>query len=175
MDLMIDIETLGTTPGSAVFMIAAAEFNPLTGHVHRTLVIPISVAESMMAGFTTDPETLEWWATQDPEVRSKQMSGTKTPEEAFNELREFISEIDPDRVWAKSPIFDFLILKHSFEAVGVEWPVSFRQYADVRTIVDHGRRLMNFSRPSHTTNHEALEDCLQQISQVSDFFMALTP
>ena len=54
---MVDIETMGLLPGSALLEIAAAEFDPTTGAVLREWTERIDLLDSISRGFTVDPET----------------------------------------------------------------------------------------------------------------------
>jgi len=61
MNLMIDLETLGTIPGSAILTIGACFFDQVIGHQFYK---PVSLKSQIRYGFTIDPETINWWSRQ---------------------------------------------------------------------------------------------------------------
>jgi hypothetical protein len=71
-DIMIDIETLGTAPGSVIVSIGAVAFSPTMEEKEwrRFSAEPIGVATCKAVGLTTDLATIEWWKQQTPEARA---------------------------------------------------------------------------------------------------------
>lgn len=68
MHVMFDLETWGTTPGSALRSIGAVEFDPMGKDVGRTFYRNISKESCLQLGLTIDPKTEEWWARQSKEA-----------------------------------------------------------------------------------------------------------
>ena len=62
---MIDLETLGVKPNSAILTVGAIKFNPFTDdEPHDGLYLRINVDDQTEIGRTIDQGTLNWWAKQ---------------------------------------------------------------------------------------------------------------
>lgn len=72
MDVMIDIETLGTAPGSVILSIGAVAFvRDRMPEDWREFSSVISVESSKSCGLTTDQSTIDWWKRQDSYARHR--------------------------------------------------------------------------------------------------------
>lgn len=175
-DLMVDIETLSTRPTAAVVAIGAVKFDPLGLRLKANpmpeLFITISVPQARMLGHV-DPQTVEWWATQPQMLRQLIMSGSITPDKALAEL--FVFAKGCNKVWAKSPTFDCVILRHLATQLGMTWPFSHRDEHDVRTMEHAGWRFgLDMNDPKYLdakpidsySKHHPLGDCAHQILMV---------
>lgn len=152
--VMIDIETLGRSPGCVIVAIGACRFD--VQEVGETFEADISPTSCQDFGLTIDAETLEWWLTQGPEAR-KQLMGGDGLADALADFNRFIS--DADELWANSPSFDLEILDAAFEACGVDAPWEFYNERDFRTIknlgVEHGIE-------QDGIEHNAVDDAIHQ-------------
>jgi len=60
-DLMLDLETVGTTPGCAIIQIAAVPFNIETGEISDNVFnMSINLEEQLANGYTSNQDTLDW-------------------------------------------------------------------------------------------------------------------
>lgn len=202
MDIMLDLETLGTKPGCAVLSIGAKVFDPYGDNSTATvppMVSPpvsfyrnIDLFSSLMLGLTIDPATVDWWRTKDPEAQGAFISGPVLPKAAIIHFNEWIvsagkmySQRDKIlNVWAKSPGFDCHVLEFIADRVGarMEWhdderKQGFRRFRDVRTAIamsgiDEGAIT---AKGTGRTQHNALDDCDVQILQVQAAYRMLKP
>jgi len=159
--VMIDIETLGTEPGSAILSIGAAVFD--TGGVRETFHRSISLTSCQEAGLSIDAETLQWWLDQDDEAQGVLTGG--------DDLRRVLSEFgcwyrsqDVDEVWANSPSFDCVMLEHAFDTVGIKTPWEFYEERDFRTLKE-----LPFAADVEQdgVEHDALDDAVYQAQVVA--------
>ncbi len=67
-NVMIDLETLGTRPGSVILSIGAVEFDRDLG-LGREFYVELNQASSITAGLTTDDATVDWWLDQEDAAR----------------------------------------------------------------------------------------------------------
>jgi len=158
---MIDIETLGPEPGCVVLSIGAVRFDPVEGVDQRdTFYTEIDRASSRKAGLEVDPDTLEWWQNQDPELRP--FNGDTTLWVALFNLIEFLD--GAEQYWANSPSFDLKILEAAYKAVDLSPPWRYWQWRDVRTIRD----LPVAVELTHDgREHHALDDAIHQAREIS--------
>jgi hypothetical protein len=64
MNIMLDLETLGTSPGSIILSIGAVAFD--NDHLGETFYRVISQRSSIVAGLKADDATRIWWTEQSP-------------------------------------------------------------------------------------------------------------
>ena len=68
-DVMIDIETLGTDPGSVILSIGAVEFDLKTGKTGEEFYQWIDLESSSNKGFSVSAGTIKWWMMQNKKAR----------------------------------------------------------------------------------------------------------
>ncbi|MCY1649110.1 3'-5' exoribonuclease [Caulobacter sp. SL161] len=169
-DIMLDLETLGTTPGCVIRSIGAVAFDPNGGPMGETLYLIIDRASCEAAGLTVDPDTEAWWAAQSPEARSEfdgQGMALSDALNVFNLFYETLAPIDAkaDRLWCNGPSFDESILAAAYHALGRKTPWRYNAARDCRTIYDlAGLKLQ------HTggTFHKAIDDAVEQAKLVQE-------
>lgn len=60
--VMVDLETLGTKPGSVILSIGAVTFDlDGSGRDGRTFYQRVNIQSCLDAGMTVDGDTVEWW------------------------------------------------------------------------------------------------------------------
>jgi len=140
--VMVDIETLGTAPGSVVASIGAVAFNPKAGVLLHEFEVSVSVADAQTCGLTIDASTVLWWMEQETAARTSTFGGRSPLKDALSSLSRFIEgerALSGDgavRVWAHSPLFDVVMLDAAFKATNGVPPWNFREPRDTRTLFD---------------------------------------
>jgi DNA polymerase III epsilon subunit-like protein len=130
MNVMIDIETLGTSPGCVVVSIGAVKFDFNTG-ITSEFYASVDIDDCQLHGLEIDSETMKWWMEQ-PDAVQDQLHGGETLVGALNNLSQFIES--QDKIWANSPSFDCSILEAAYEAVGQSVPWEYYNQRDYRTV-----------------------------------------
>ena len=160
MDLMIDIEGLGTGPDTTILTIAAQAFDPFgTGYYEQMYYARITLESQ--ENRSIQQSTIDWWATQPEPAR----------EEAFGETDRVDLDVALDglgklawhakRIWANGPTYDMNILEHAYKSYGKSLPWQFYNVRDARTVYSLWPDL-----PKPPTSHHALEDCRRQIDML---------
>lgn len=176
LDVMIDIETLGRSPGCGILSIGATrlDYDNRNSRDHfdpaNHLYIVINNFDVGNHGFMTDNDTMRWWKKQKiwPQVARDVLESKTGVAEACKLLADYISAGDPlAKVWCNSPTFDIEILKTAYRKVGVKFPVSYRAEADFRTIMEtaYPERSERPGRPPEVADflpHHALGDAMAQ-------------
>lgn len=159
--VMIDIETLGTQHNAVILSIAAVEFDE-TGKIGRQFYEKIELQSAVDVGLKIDSDTLIWWTTQKPTV-FKELFIDALPIKRV--LKRFISWFQPNNkyVWANSPSFDLIIIKHALKTCGLPTPWKYYNERCVRTLSALVPGVKEKAIPSQQA-HNALADCLHQIS-----------
>lgn len=179
---MVDIEALAKHNDAVILTIGAQLFDPSvrgwetrkqryihTGDLYDPYMnVRVDVDEQERIGRRIDDETVAWWAKQSPEAQSDAFS----PEDR-QPLKDALLELtllaEPcKRVWSKGPLYDFAILEHAFEQMGLKTPWKFWNVRDARTVYSLTPKLAN-----RTNGHLAIEDCRNQILMLQDAFETL--
>lgn len=182
-DLMIDIETIGKTPGSIFVSIGAVYFDMETGLTGKKFYTNVDIQSAINAGLVLDADTLLWWMKQDEDARLKAFglnAGAAKPipiNTALNDLRGFVRE--SACVWGNGSVFDCTLLEVGYNKIGQSTPWQFWNVRDVRTFVDLAERLGTtcwkraLGGGQYTASHDPVEDCIGQINYVVRYFQDL--
>ena len=173
-DIMIDLETLGTTPDSVIVSIAAVKFDPFDDYqtcgvtADQLPTLNILVDIDCQTDRRIDENTVIWWSQQDPLVQETVFSpiGRVSFADALDQLQRFIWNTG-GRVWAQGTQFDIAMLEHAYRSVNRAYPWRYSQARDSRTLLD----LVAVSLPNAT--HDAAADCWRQIIGVQQALAAL--
>lgn len=161
MQLVLDLETLGTGDNAAVASIGAA----IVGGPSR--VWRIDTNEAKANGGTVTQSTLDWWAAQCPEAR-EELTGVLSTRQAVMELREWAELEDWNRnstIWGKGPSFDCVILKNAMQRAWVAPFWMFWQERCVRTILQMVPEANDL--PFTGTPHRAEDDARHEAKQIA--------
>lgn len=173
--IMVDLETLGIDEGSTVFQIALASFDIKSGEVFDKIdyIIDISKDDNL----NVDGGTLKWWLNTDKELLTNLLNkGELGKLEALHGVYAWIKEQGKPRdvtLWGNGIIFDNVKLKEQFEAVGISYPIHYKNDRDVRTILALASSLgvteeeIRVSIEDNDKKHDAMSDVLYQIRLVS--------
>ena len=172
-DIMIDLETLNTTPDSTILTIGAVKFDPFGSEIKEpkmdSFYVKVDLDSCDRIGLTTNDDTIAWWANQSKEAQEAAFDpdGRISIEDAFAQLYKFCW--GAKRVWANGSCFDIIICEHVFRKIGRAIPWSFWEVRDVRTAFDLG---INPQRPPVTAHH-ALEDAWNQAVGIQNVYNTL--
>lgn len=170
MNAMIDIETMGKGPRSAIAAIGAVEFNPAGGQLGRSFYTLVDLTSSVTAGMVIDADTVLWWLRQAEDARREIATEGGTPlPNALQALSTFLigesiaGEIDELIVWANGTSFDFPILAEAYRLCGLQQPWHYFNERDWRTVRKIAPRV-EIERAG--TYHNALDDARHQARQL---------
>lgn len=158
IQLMADIETLGTTPGCAILSVAVVPFQAggLVSDIEH-FYERISPASCVLAGLHTDDRTVTWWAAQDEETRNEAFSGTQNLSASLSNLHDYISGFPADTyIWGLGASFDVPILEAAYAAFQRKPPWSYRASMCFRTLKALYPQVS--SPAQNRQKHSALED-----------------
>ena len=169
IDIVVDIETLGTTSGSAILSIGA-----VTDTVERNSFYS-SVDISQTKG-TIDLATVKWWLKQSDDARS---ALTKNPTThlfedmlySFSAWLKYHTADENYTIWGNSARFDLGLLEASYKMIGAEVPWSFRNEGCYRTLKNLYRDIP-FTPP--TIPHSAIHDAMAEMRHLKAILREMT-
>lgn len=174
-DAMIDLETLGTRPGSVVTQIGLCAFNPSKGILGVAMHLYVKPQSQIDRGFHVDWDTVAWWMQQNDAARSAMVQHQEHAHEIEHALalvaQWFATNFkDPPKVWGHGATFDVTQLEIAYTRFSMILPWEFRNVRDTRTLVD---QLPGVIRPAPFVEHNALDDACAQAQWVLNMFTAL--
>lgn len=162
--VMIDLETLGVTPGSVILSIGAVTFS-VNDPPGIQLALEIDAADAQRAGLTIDAATVAWWLGQGEAARLAVTRGDRLPlSDALRTLEAWLGarRIGDGslRVWAHGPSFDLAILAAAYRIVGLPTPWRYQEERDTRTLYELAG--VNPADYRSGTAHRAIDDAICQ-------------
>ena len=172
-DVMIDLETLATSPNASVLTIGAVRFDPfgddLKNPTCKKFYVKVDIDSCNDLNLDVNDDTIAWWGQQSKEAQEEAFStdGRIHVREAFEQLYKFCW--GAKRVWSHGASFDTVICENIFRKINKAVPWSFWEVRCTRTLFDIG---INPTRPP-VLKHHALEDAWNQAVGVQNVFKTL--
>ena len=164
MDIMLDIETLATSPDAVVLTFGAIKFDPFNPSIQMSdgIYFRINVDEQIDLGRRVDEGTVAWWGTQSAEVREEALGETDrvSLEDFTKALNKFV--VGATRIWAQGPVFDIVILENLYRQIGKPAPWQYYSLRDSRTLL----KALGDDRKGGALLHNALADAVSQAEAV---------
>lgn len=169
-NVMVDLETLGITPGSVILSIGAVAFDLATKQLGKEFYVVIDTPSCLDYGLTTDNSTLQWWQNQSDDARkvldqAKSIEFSKPLYEALLEFDKFLTgfDINSVQIWGNGSDFDNAMLTCAYAAIDRNIPWKFwnnRCFRTVRSLFPekHLDRIGTF--------HNALDDAKTQANHL---------
>lgn len=179
-DVMLDIETLGTAPGSVILSIGAVAFNleaehPLDGSDYAHSLI--ATDSCRLLGMTTDDDTMAWWERQSPDAKKLLQTATK-PATADTHVVAVLAGFSRwmplnARVWGNGSDFDNVLLAAAYRKCGLPLPWLYSMSRCFRTMK---RTYSWVPKPEFQgVQHDALADAINQTQHLISIWRAIRP
>jgi hypothetical protein len=166
--VMIDLETLGTTPDCVVLTLGAVKFNPYDlQDPTDPLYLRINVDEQTEKGRIISTSTMKWWVNQSAEAQAEAFSEDDrvSMDDVTTQLNRYL--VGADKIWAQGPLFDIMILENFYKMLNKPAPWQYWQIRDSRTIFDLGDDSI---KTKNTAAHNALADSYCQAVAVQQIY-----
>lgn len=163
--VMLDLETWGTSAGSAIRSIGAVVFNPANSHLGSAFYTNVDYPSQAEVFLVKDPETVAWWGRQSPEAQAALETDQKPLRDALLAFSQWWAEVGGQYLWSHGANFDEVLLRACYKAAdlnGVPW--EFWDVRCSRTILALANR-----KPVRDTgiHHHALADATAQAKAVT--------
>lgn len=176
MHLMIDVETLGTRPGTVVTQIGVVAFDiDMRGNLDQGIEIGLNPQEQIDLGFKVDWSTIRWWMEQSREAQATLPKVGLPLEVALAFVRDYVERWGPvEGVWGNGPDFDLTAMTMMFQAADMKVPWAYNAGRDVRTIKEVVNGLgLETVRVKPLVAHSALSDARAQALWVQEMWGSL--
>jgi DNA polymerase III alpha subunit (gram-positive type) len=163
-DIMLDVETTGTSPDrNAMIQVAAVRFDLATGEVDGADTF--NECLFMPPWRSWDEETRLWWQKQ-PAVLQSLLARAKPAVEVMDRFATWAG-YDTPVMWAKPITFDFNFVASAFRDAQIPNPFSFRQAMDCRSylrgLAGHTDYIKETEIEFRGPKHDAIFDVFHQI------------
>lgn len=180
-DVMVDLETLGKTPGCVILSLGAVQFDLYSGNLGAEFYQVVNTESCLKAGLTTEESTIEWWGRQSDEARVTvtEAESTETSYPLFKVLTDFGGflhqfNLKTVRVWGNGADFDNAILACGYQAIRQPLPWKFyhnRCHRTLKSFAPDIKKVFN----KDDVKHNALTDAKVQAVQALEIFATLEP
>lgn len=166
--VMIDLETWGVTPGSALRSLGAVVFDPTSGDLGSEFYANITDESCEAFGLHKDLSTVNWWAVQSATAQQMLLVDQKPLADVLADFTAWWAFIAGEQIWGHGASFDPVLLESAYSALCLEAPWKFWNVRCCRTILACGNR-----RPqpyNEGEQHNALDDAKAQAKAVAAAF-----
>jgi DNA polymerase III epsilon subunit-like protein len=175
-DVMLDLETMGSTSNSAIVSIGAVEFNIETGETGREFYRVVNLKSCLDFGLKIDASTVYWWLQQSQDARDAICD--KNNDEIQNVLHEFSlwmnDSIQDIQIWGNGSRFDIGILSDAYIACKLKIPWNYTKERDVRTLVAFAPQIKyDEIANNNTLIHHPINDAKLQIKYCTKIYNKL--
>ncbi len=164
--LMVDMETMAVSPKAVVLSLGAVHFNPWGNGYGDSIYFKINLDDQDKLGREIDPNTLDWWAKQDPKIMEEAFSesGRIPLQEAIDKFHKFAWGCSA--FWSHGATFDLVIIEDLYRQLNRTVPWQYWQLRDTRTLFDLG---YDPDMPTGS-KHDALQDAIRQSVGVQNIY-----
>lgn len=177
-DIMVDLETLDTSPYCVILTIGAVRFDPKgMGVVERLELRPTIEEQTEIHNRIINEDTIRWWSTQSPEAMEEAMGdrGRISFRDCMEQLYKFCW--NRRAVWSNGASFDVVACETAFRQTLTEYPNPipwpFYTVRDTRTIYEVTGVSLKDKKYGSKTTHKAVEDAEHQAIVVQDAYKKL--
>lgn len=170
--VMIDIESLDTSPDCVILTIGAVLFDPKgMGIADKLELRPVIDEQTEKFSRTISDATIKWWSTQSPEAIEEAMGdqGRESLRTCMERLHKFCW--NRKAVWSHGAPFDVVAMETAYRQLEMNIPWQFWTVRDTRTLFDVTG--VSLKDGGHVTTHKAVEDAERQAIVVQNAYRKL--
>lgn len=156
--IILDFETLDTTPYAAVIQVGAIAVNRSDFTIYDSLDLRPEIFGQLADGRSLDADTIQWHHKNGHTIANP---GKITLKETTKALSLFLTHHNPYRIWAWGKDFERPIYENLCFSTGIEIPhYQFRIFACAR---DKWQDAFGMETPAPKRTHQALQDCKDEL------------
>ena len=174
LDVMIDIESLDTSPNCVILTIGAVSFNPKgMGVVEKLELRPTIDEQTEKFNRVINEDTLRWWSEQSPDALNEAMGdwGRVSFKDCMEQLYKFCW--NRRCVWSNGASFDVVAMESAWRNLDMRIPWPYYTVRDTRTLYDIAGVSLKDKKYGTKTTHKAVEDAEHQVLVVQDAYRKL--
>jgi hypothetical protein len=158
---MLDLETWGTRPGSALRSVGACVFDPYSDYIGGMFYRNITDESCVHHALLFDENTIKWWKQQDHAAQRALLVNQRPLGDVMDDFHDWFRYVSGVFVWGHGASFDEPLWTEAARRLDKKVPWKFWDTRCTRTIFDvAGVNIKNLRRPG--VHHNALDDALFQ-------------
>lgn len=177
--VIIDLESLGPVPNSALLSGAWVIFQPHSGVIVRERSSLVDVRTSIDIGMSVSDSTIRWWLSQSESARQSQYQTSEkvlTVQDFVKEMAQDLASYCVDRVWSLGADWDNATMRILFDKFQIDDKIG-RNSRCLRTIraffPEEYSRGYQLGKEFHSGElHDPLFDCKAQMEGLLAVFNA---
>jgi hypothetical protein len=168
MNIMLDLETLGTRPTAPIIAIGACIFSTEGGIEHEFYQV-IDLQSAVDSGAIIEAGSVQWWLAQGDEARAGILGAGVPLAQALQEFSQWLRDSElyqnvkgdtsPLTIWGNGAAFDNVILSEAYRRLKVKLPWSYSRDRCYRTVAAAHPQI---KMERIGTHHHALQDAVSQ-------------
>lgn len=173
-DIMIDIESLDTSPNCVILTIGAVRFDPKgMGVVEKLELRPTIDEQTEKYNRVINEDTLRWWSEQSPEALEEALGDRGRI--SFRECMETLYKFCWNRraIWSNGAGFDIVAMESAWRNLDMRIPWPYYTVRDTRTLYEIAGVSLKDAKYKTRTTHKAVEDAEHQAIVVQDAYKKL--
>lgn len=171
--IMLDLETWGTLPGSALRSIGAVTFSPYgEPHAEQTFYANIDRASCEAVGLVVNQDTADWWAGQPYQAQLRLEENQRPLRDVVHDFALWWLSVLGTYVWSNGANFDEVLWRMAAERVDHGTPWKYWNVRDTRTCW-HLARVNPKNVPFEGVQHDAIADARHQARCVTQAYARL--
>lgn len=136
VDVMLDLETMGTGPQAAIIAIGAVKFDISAQEIGERFYRVVDLESAVACGGVMDASTVLWWLKQSDAARA---AFDRSGDHIAVALQQFAGWMEDRsnvvvRVWGNGAAFDNVILASAYRRIGLTQPWPTRNDRCYRTV-----------------------------------------
>jgi len=170
--LMLDLETMGNTPTSAIASLGAVWFNLEECTIGSHVYWRVDLDSCQKLGMTFNASTIYWWLEQNEDARLELMKRASPIKVVLDAFATFVG-VDT-YIWGNGATFDNVILSNAYRMADKLVPWRYSHNMDMRTIVYLAKQLgVESTLDRKNVYHNALDDAKHQAKIVIDLWQQI--
>lgn len=129
--IMLDLETLGTQPGSVIVALGAVKFGG--GRIEDRFYARVDAESCVALGLKLDAATVFWWIKQGEEARLEITKPGEHLSEVLLRFSEWVGDGDVE-MWGNGASFDNVLLAVAYERAQMPRPWKYQNDRCYRTV-----------------------------------------
>lgn len=173
-DIMIDIESLDTSPNCVILSIGAVRFDPKgSGIAEKIELKPTIDEQTEKYNRTINDDTVRWWSEQSPDAINEAFNdmGRISFKDCMEQLYKFCW--NRRAVWSNGAGFDVVAMESAWRNLDMRIPWPYYTVRDTRTLYEIAGVSLKDNKYKTKTTHKAVEDAEHQAIVVQDAYKKL--
>lgn len=177
-ELMFDVESFGKDPVKKplIVSIAGITFNfddqdtiQSMNDTNRSFMYLLDLNKQTDKGRSMEYDTVLWWLKQSRSARDALDGNRVAVGQSIRTINSICENNGVQKIWGNGNVFDNVMVKDLYRDFNVQYPVSFRDDLDMRTVLYLAEKISGEPvslEVDGLVKHNPLDDCKYQVLKI---------